>query len=830
VHANKPIILLFILCTAGYFIHADGQVICSKAKDSTVTKIDILAPAIVGAVLRPKIKRDTIEYNTEHIKLRPNAMVEELLQMLPGLQIDANGNIIYNGEKIEHLLVDGEDIFSSDPTLVSRNFNADKIAKVQMLDRKSDRTLFTGFDDGVRIKTLNLVMKESAKNGYFGKVDAGENLKGYYVADGAVAGFKDKEQFTGLGLSSNIGVTAFSNAGIGGSIGLLSNSQDPLGASVGTGIPTFTAGALHYSNVWNGTEDHMTGNYQYSHFYSQPITITNILQTEAGSIYGQNQKSQSTNEQNNQWLHFVYDWSLNDQSAFQLTINGNSSKGQNQFNTSSGGDFNETPVNSTVRSIQDRGNQQHLNANAGWRVEIGPSKKGIFSIYNSIIADEGMTNGYLYAIDRFFQSNGLLLSADTIDQRKQIIAKTIALNNSLHFLEPLRNEGTLGAGYGINIISDNPFQGTFDRGDGDYKIIVDSLSSRLHAETIQQEATVNFRQKIGHFDFYGLIGWFSYDYEQHNLLVDSVLHIHHNNFLPLLSLNYANKKGINAKFSYTAGIQEPSPTQLEPVPNNSNPLLVTLGNPGLAPAISQIFRVEFRRAGVWMINLNLNASFSNNSISTKTITDSIGEQISQPVNTPGNKTAGFNLSLNRSIAGWGTGLQAGGNYSQSATYINADLSKNDVYTGSGGFSLNRYVADQFRFRLNTNFAYFDQVSSINTTAPLHYWTQNHSAAITIFFIRNYEWNTSANYTWQEKTSAFSANTSILLLNSSISRNFLHNKLTAKCQLNNVFNQNATISRTNVGNVNTQTSSNILGRYWMFTVTYHFDKKFEKIGK
>src|SRR5258708_2414757 len=104
-------------------------------------KIDSLEEVIVQAKeLRPRFRGDTLVYNTSHIQLRPNANVEELLGLLPGLHIGPNGDITYNGEPIRKLLVDGEDMFSSDPTLVTRNFDASKIASVQLLDRKSDRS------------------------------------------------------------------------------------------------------------------------------------------------------------------------------------------------------------------------------------------------------------------------------------------------------------------------------------------------------------------------------------------------------------------------------------------------------------------------------------------------------------------------------------------------------------------------------------------------------------------------------------------------------------------------------------------------------------------
>jgi len=168
-----------------------------------------------------------------------------------------------------------------------------------------------------------------------------------------------------------------------------------------------------------------------------------------------------------------------------------------------------------------------------------------------------------------------------------------------------------------------------------------------------------------------------------------------------------------------------------------------------------------------------------------------------------------------------------GSYSRTISYINLDLSQNDAFTGEGGFSLQKYVADKYNLQVNTNFIYLEQVSSINTAASVRYWTQKHTASVNIYLIKLYDLGTSAVYTWQEKTAAFSSNTSVLLWNSYLSRNFLHDRLVLRAQFNNILNQSAGITRSNAGNVNTQSSTNILGRYWMLSAIYHFDKSFKK---
>jgi hypothetical protein len=223
----------------------------------------------------------------------------------------------------------------------------------------------------------------------------------------------------------------------------------------------------------------------------------------------------------------------------------------------------------------------------------------------------------------------------------------------------------------------------------------------------------------------------------------------------------------------------------------------------------------------------MDMALNGNTITTKTTTDSLGRQISQPVNLDGGRSGAMNIFVDRKIGSFDAGFQLTGHYSRALNYINADINVNNAYTTGAGISLNKYVADHYSIQLNTNVGYFNQVSSINQGAPIHYFTQSHSGGLTLWIIPHFEMGTMATYTWQGKTSAFTSNTSVLLWNSYLSRNFLQNKLVVKLQFNNMLNENAGISRTNSANVNTETSTNILGRFWMLSAIYHFDKKFKK---
>ena len=814
-----------LFCPAMSLLYGQGKSVPKNSTDSGLSKIDTLKAAIVTAVIRPQLKGDTIEYNTGHVNLPPNVVVEELLRRLPGLHVDPDGTVSYNGEKISRLLVNGEDIFGNDPTLIIRNFDATKIARVQILDRRTEQAIFTGIDDGTRTKTINLVLKESAKDGYFGKVDAGANTAGDYNADGYVAAFRHKEQFTVIGLASNTGSVSFRSDG--GVVGYLYGITDPLGSSAGMGIPRFQGVGLHYANSWNGNADHLMGNYQFSSFYTNPLTITQTFQTQSDSVFGQIQRNESMNQYVQHWLYFTYDWAPNTMTAFKLTIRGNRTNEQNQFASDATSAFNNTLVNTSDRTIRDRMNRKNSGGDLAWRAHIGNQPDRIFSVTASITDISPTVNGYLYSINRFYEPNGQLQSADTVDQRKEIVSHTISASGSINYTEPLWKGTMLGLSYGLSFVGDDPLQVTYDRGDGKYDQLVDSLTSHLKAQTVNQQVMVNLQGKAGHLSY--TIGncWMDYNYRQRDLILDSTIRIRHFDWAPKLLLTYLANQTTNFNFNYNGTTQQPSLSQLAPIKNNNDPLHLTLGNPNLKPGLNQAFTLNFHQLKTWLINVGLDLILANNAISTKIITDSLGRQISQPVNVDGSKTGGVNFSIGRKLLGFEADFHFGGTYVRSVNFVNADLSRNDAYTGGGGFDLNKYVPDKYSLQLYTYFAYFYQVSSINTTVPVGYWTQSHTGAITIYFVKDFEINTNASYSWQQKTGSFSANTTVMIWNAYISRRFLDNKLVTKFQFNNMLNVNAGIRRTNTDNINTQSSTNILGRYWMLIVTYHFDKKFGK---
>ncbi len=115
-----------------------------------------------------------------------------MLKKLPGIKVDKDGLVTAMGEQVKKILVDGEEFFGDDPTIATKNLQADAVHKVQVFDKKSDQAAFSGIDDGERSKTINLILKKDKKKGYFGKLDLGAGLNDKWHNSAMINSFRDK--------------------------------------------------------------------------------------------------------------------------------------------------------------------------------------------------------------------------------------------------------------------------------------------------------------------------------------------------------------------------------------------------------------------------------------------------------------------------------------------------------------------------------------------------------------------------------------------------------------------------------------------------------------
>ncbi|HXB33971.1 MAG TPA: TonB-dependent receptor [Puia sp.] len=787
-------------------------------------KSDSLTAVVVTAKNPPMhIRGDTLEYNTANVKMNVNASVEELLKRLPGVQVDQNGNITINGVAVQHLLVDGEDFFGGDPTIVTKNFNADMIAKIQFLDKKSSQAEFTGVDDGQRTKTVNLVLKDDAKKGYFVKGEVGAGPDGYENVNGMLGVFRGPRQLAALAMTANNGNTGFSGEGAGLSIG--GGPGDALGASAGGGIPQVEGAGTHYADKWNGNEDHVSGNGSFGFMSTRPYSTSITQQTLPDTVYAQSQNNRSVNFSNQQRLNADYDYRPDSVQAFRFSTGGSKEAGNNQYVSTGSSSFNDTQVNSSQTNIRSIISNDQFNGTVMWRIRARKKKARNFSLTAGMSSQSNISSGYLYVLNNFYQPNGTLLNIDTTDQRKVITSSNRNFNGNLNYTEPLWKNTVLAVRYTVNFNQSETQQSTYGKGGGKYQDLIDSLSNQYRNNVLSQTATINL-QGTGHPLTYSLGGDIQrYSNLQENVQTDSTLRYQHTTLNPRVDAHFAINKEQGIWFNYSANTQQPSITQLQPVQNNNSPLYITLGNPNLHSSFSQNFGLGFNMVKPIFFNIGLHFGYTTNSISTRVYTDGQGRQISQPVNVSGSENGGLSLGMNHKFKG--SGIEFGGNlnlsFGRSVNYVGDNLSNNDNLNAGGGISIGKYVADKFSIRIGANANYSSNVSSVNPSLSSHFWTQSHSFELSWFPIRGLELNTTGNYSWQEKTSTFTGKNWTFFWNAFVCKNLLQNRLVVKWRVNDILGQNVGIGRSISGNTVSQTASNVIGRYWMISVSYRFVK-------
>ncbi len=208
---NQPYILKIFF--SGYIPTFQNLAISQTTEENLgKIKLKIIAKELMEVVVKTAkstltMRGDTMEYNAAAFQVPPGSTVEDLLRRLPGIDVDADGNISTQGKAVNRLYVDGKSFFGADPKAATKNLDANIISKVQVFNEKSEQSKLTGVDDGKKEKAMNLELKDQYKKGKFGKITAAAGTEERWAARGNFNQFNKKEQFSVIGFANNINET-----------------------------------------------------------------------------------------------------------------------------------------------------------------------------------------------------------------------------------------------------------------------------------------------------------------------------------------------------------------------------------------------------------------------------------------------------------------------------------------------------------------------------------------------------------------------------------------------------------------------------------------------
>ncbi|MCD8540019.1 MAG: carboxypeptidase-like regulatory domain-containing protein [Leadbetterella sp.] len=379
-----------------------------------------------------EVKGDTVEFNAGSFKVQENAMVEDLLKRMPGMEVDREGNVSAQGKSVTRILVDGKEFFGRDPKMSTKNIPANAIDKVQVFEKKSDRAEFTGIDDGEEETTINLKLREDKKNLGFGRFIAGggmdEGNKARYNLGANYYTFRNGNQLTFIGNANNINQQSFSTsefsmAGIGRGMGGISFSG---GGGIGgrSGLMRNISGGLNFNNKLSPSTE-INGSYSYTNT-NQFTTRESTTESVIGNLETTgNSGSQQNSENDSHRLNVTLNNKINKTSSIRW-INRVDFRNSASNTTSDSEEYLKSSNqlrNSTDRLNTSKGNTFGLTSQALYQKSF--AKKGrTFTTNLTLGLDNGDTDGTLFSRNGLFNAgSGSIVYTDLNQVSDQISRK-----------------------------------------------------------------------------------------------------------------------------------------------------------------------------------------------------------------------------------------------------------------------------------------------------------------------------------------------------------------------------------------------------------------------
>ena len=806
----------------------------------------LLDAVIVRQNIAIRLKGDTIEYKADSFKVAEGASVKDLLRKLPGMQVDKNGQITAQGQKVNKVLVDGEEFFSDDPAVVIENLRADAVDKVQSYDKKSDQATFTGVDDGSRSKTLNLVLKDDKKKGYLGKIVVGGGNE-RYSEQAMINYFKGKKKISVYGIASNTGQSGlgwddrgkfgqgsdFGDADVemGAGFIMISNNGDNDFSDWENlyrdeGIPQIVKAGAHVSNKWNEDKQDVNSNYSVKKLNVTAIgnSIKKFLLPDSSYYSKENHVSNSAQTQ--QLFSGIYDLKLDSLSSVRFKFNGKIENKNNYTSTSTEtDDAGLQPVNRNFRTNTDKSTNKVFLGSVLWRQKFKKQGRTV-SLSASYKNANYNSTGFLNSGTDFFEQNTLVKS-DTIDQYKTNTTVSSTVNSKLVYTEAAGKKGILEMNYTFNDVISNSNRKSFNKNNGKYDAVDPLFSNQYQLNYLSNSAglkyqfngkkiTANLGSNIG-----------VSTQSQKNAAGREVRQLNYTNLYPGSRFTYHFTSQRSLNLNYSGLPQSPTVDQVQPILENTNPLFIIVGNPLLKQAFNHnisLFFTDFKMLTGRNIWINGSFNSANNAIVTSQIIDS-GITKQQYVNAAGNYNYWFygSYGMKTKKTDIYLELNANTNGSRYVNFVNYRKNITNQKTIGAGFNINKFKENKFNFWLNTNFAY-NISSSGGGIIKNNYWSQNHNAGVDIFFTRKLKIGSNADFTYRQKTDAFTGNNIFTVWNANIEyKIFKKNNGVFRLEVNDILKQKRGYERTFSSNYIYERRYNTLGRYALLSFTWNFTK-------
>ena len=793
----------------------------------------ILSEVEVKADFTPiQISKDTISYNADAFQTQPNAVVEDLLKKLPGIEVGADGKIKAQGEEVQNIYVDGKEFFGSDPTMATKNLPAKALKKVKVYDKKSDMSSFTGVDDGTREKTIDLQLKDEFKEGLFGTAEAGYGTDERYNAKAAINRFTKTTQLSFLGQLNNINQQGFSfndrmnfsggmrgmSGGGGGRSSEMSMTQDvPFSSGVSNGLVNTGAAGLNFN--WQKSKKF---NIRSSYFYNdvdKNLIENSFRENLSTNPFNTDEDSESDTE--NRSHSFALNSDIKPDSTQQVKVNARLGFGDG---TSLSESFLQNIVpdnileNQSLTNTLNTSDNLSLNANATYIKRLGNTGRS-FSVGGTVTSGEQNTDSQLDALTEYFSTG----ETDALDQLQYTLSNDLRLDGQFSYTEPLKKRRFLEFSYNFNTLNADYVHDVYDVENGN-QVINDTLSNFYTSVFQYHRPGVSFR-------YSGEVNTVNagLQYQMSELTGElsrneTDIRQTYNHLLPKFMWRSDLGNGKNLRFSYNTKITQPTITQLSPVLDNADPLRLYIGNPNLDAEYNHNASINFHAFSQFSSTAffaSIGGTLTNHKIITSRFINEEFREISTPLNIDNESGLNMYVSYGRPFKPIHSRftIDANFNYTNTQNVIGTDLLDLNRWSRTAGITISNMNSKVLEYNLGAKLTFSDNYytsdEALNQNTLLH----NYFIDFTLTVWK--KWRLNAGYDYKLYTSdQFAESQSLPLMQASISRFVLPgDKGQIKLSVFDALDENRGISQTATPNYLEEVKTNSIGRYVMLSFIY-----------
>jgi hypothetical protein len=801
---------------------------------STVTVTARRPPVVING--------DSVEFNSENFKTAPNAVVEDLLKKMPGMEVDKAGGITVNGKKVTKVFVNGKEFFTGDPVMATKNLPADAVDKIQVYDRKSDQAMFTGIDDGSEETAINLKLKKDRNKSTFGKLNGGAGTPSVFDLQGNVNVINNDEQLSAIGGANNTNRQNFSNRniinfsgggggrpGAGGGVTVnFSGGSGETDANAQGIADTYSIGG-NYSNIFNDKKTEFNANLSVSDVTRNNISSSFTQNLTPGNAFNRisNANSIAGNKQQN--FGSTIDHKVNDNFSFRFTPSlgfqqtTNYSEDSTQTYLTNGNLLNS---NTTVSSSAS----DAVNAASTLLLRKKFAKKGR-TISSTITQSFNRSNstGNQFT-EQLSYINNKLSNDSILDQQNSRKGENSSYSANLIYTEPLGKKSLLEFNTYLSKSIGSSSRRIFDRNDAtdNYDLLNTRLTNEFNSEYTYSGGGMSYRSNQKKYNFSTGFSLQKAVLDGENISAKTKISQSFQDILPNATFRYNFSQTKNLNVDYRTSTNQPSITQLQPVLDQSNINRQSIGNPDLKRSYVHNLNIRFFSSKILAgksFFSTLNASTTNNSIVNYDSVLPNRTILTRPVNVDGayriNGSVNYGFGIKKLKSRLSFGLNAGLN--NNISYANGLL--NTIVTKSTGPSMSyTYIVDDvIDINLTARYSFSQTSNEVNPTLNTNFLTKVFGADMTNYLPFNIVLNQSFNYAINTGR-AEGFNTAIPIWNASFSKFFLKNKRAEiKMSAFDLLNKNIGINRNVSQNQIVDRSYNVISQYFMLTFTYSLQK-------